>query len=72
MRILAIACLAIWTMAAAGCSGELAVRPPANDPGNAAAAEAPYHPPPAYQPDPLLDPAPKRAEPPAAPKGGGR
>jgi hypothetical protein len=66
MRIHTIACAAIYIVSAAGCSAELAAqRPPANDPGSVAAAEAPYHPPPAYQPDPLLSPVPpKSAEPP--------
>jgi hypothetical protein len=41
-----------------GCSTELVERPAANDPTSVAAAEAPYHPPPSYQPDPLLTPSP--------------
>ena len=64
MRIHTIAGTAICLLVA-GCSGELAERPPANDPGNVAAAEAPYRRPPAYEPNPLLAPAPPRgAEPP--------
>ena len=63
MRIDAIACAAIFLVA--GCSAELAQRPAANDPTSAAAAEAPFTPPPAYAPDPLLCATPpKSAEPP--------
>ena len=65
MRIHAIAAAAIYVVASAGCSGELAERAPANDPTSAAAAEAPFHPTPAYQPDPLLSPVPPKAEQPA-------
>lgn len=61
MRIHEIACAAICIAAAAGCSGELAERPPANDPGNVAAAEAPYRRPPSYEPDPLLSPVPPKS-----------
>jgi Heavy metal binding domain len=65
MRIHAIAGAAIYIAAVAGCSAELVERPPASDPGNVAAAEAPYHRPPSYEPDPLLSPVPaKSPEPP--------
>ena len=64
MRVHPIACAAICIVMA-GCSAELAERPAASDPGSAAAAESPYRPPPAYEPDPLLSPAPQKgAEPP--------
>jgi hypothetical protein len=67
MRVHPIACAAICIVMA-GCSAELAERPAASDPGSAAAAEAPYRPPPAYEPDPLLSAAPaKSAEPPGNP-----
>ena len=59
MRIHAVACAALFTL---GCSGEIAERPPAADPTNAASAEAPYHPPPAYTSDPLLSATPPRSE----------
>jgi hypothetical protein len=58
MRIDKIACAAIYIAASAGCSGELAERPAANDPGHVAASEAPFHRPPSYEPDPLLSPVP--------------
>ena len=65
MRVQTIACAAICIAAGAGCAGELAERPPANDPANAAAAEAPSRRLPSYEPDPLLSPVPpKSAEPP--------
>ena len=65
MRIHTVACVAISIVAGAGCSGELAERPAANDPTNVAAAEAPYRRPPSYEPDPLLNPVPpKSSEPP--------
>lgn len=65
MRIHSIAWAAIYVATCVGCSAELAQRAPASDPGNAAAAEAPYHAPPSYEPDPLLSPVPpKSAEPP--------
>ena len=57
MRIRAIACAAIFF---AACSSELAQRPAANDPGNVAAAEAPYRRPPSYEADPLLRPVPAK------------
>jgi hypothetical protein len=56
MRVLVLACAAIYLAAGAGCAGELAQRPPANDPTSPAAAEAPYSPPPAHRDDPLLTP----------------
>jgi hypothetical protein len=56
MRVFVIACAAIYLAAGAGCAGELAQRPPANDPTSPAAAEAPYSPPPAHRDDPLLAP----------------
>ena len=62
MRIHVIA-LAISIVAGAACSGELAQRPATKDPTSAAAAEAPFHAPPAYEADPLLALAP--APPPA-------
>jgi hypothetical protein len=53
------------TLLIMGCSAELVERPPAEDPTSVAAAEAPWHPPPSYQPDPLLSPVPqKSSEPP--------
>jgi hypothetical protein len=55
----AIACVAMLLIQ--GCSAELAQRPPSEDPTSAAAAEAPYHRPPAYEPDPLLSPIPKKS-----------
>jgi hypothetical protein len=61
MRIHPIACAAIYLAAAAGCSGELAERPPTNDPGSVAAVEAPYRQPPSYEPDPLLSPVPPKS-----------
>jgi hypothetical protein len=65
MRIHTIACAAICILAGAGCSGELAVRPAANDPTSAASAGAPFRRPPFYEPDPLLSPVPpKSPEPP--------
>jgi hypothetical protein len=65
MRIHAIACAAIYIAAVAGCSAEWVERAPANDPGNVAAGEAPYHRPPSYEPDPLLSPVPPQgSEPP--------
>lgn len=67
MRIHSIACAAIYLIGS-GCSGELTQRAPANDPGSVAAAEAPYHAPPAYQPDPLLSPLPPKS--PEAPPTG--
>jgi len=57
MRAHSIAGAAICILLA-GCSGELAERPAARDPGQAAAAEAPFHAPPAYEPDPLLSAVP--------------
>jgi hypothetical protein len=41
-----------------GCAGELVERPPAEDPTSVAAAEAPFHRPPAYEADPLLSAVP--------------
>jgi hypothetical protein len=65
MRVHLIVCAAIYVVTGAGCSGELAERPPANDPGSVTAAEAPYRRPPSYERDPLLSPAPPTgAEPP--------
>jgi hypothetical protein len=65
MRIHTIARVAIFIVATAGCSGELAERSPSSDPTNVAAAEAPFRPPPSYQPDPLLSPVPPKGnEPP--------
>lgn len=64
MRIHPIACAAICIVMT-GCSAELVRRPPASDPGDVAAAEAPYRRPPSYESDPLLSPVPPRgAEPP--------
>lgn len=60
MRIHSIACAAICVVTIASCSSELAERPRATDPGSVAAAEAPYHPPPSYEPDPLLSPVHQR------------
>jgi heavy metal-binding protein len=60
MRIHTIACVAISIVASAGCSAELAQRPAATDPTNAASAEAPFRRPPAYEPDPLLNPVPQK------------
>jgi hypothetical protein len=37
-----------------GCASELVQRAPANDPTSVGSTEAPYHAPPAWQPDPLL------------------
>jgi hypothetical protein len=68
MRIHAIVCAAIYISTAASCSSELAQRPPANDPGSVAAAEAPFRRPPSYQPDPLLSAVPPRS--PEAPPTG--
>ncbi len=45
---------AISIGASTACSGEMAQRPATKDPTSAAAAEAPFHEPPAYEPDPLL------------------
>jgi hypothetical protein len=56
MRILVITRAAIAILGSAGCSGELATRPPASDPTSVAAIEAPYHAPPSYEPDALLTP----------------
>jgi hypothetical protein len=72
MRIHEIAGAAICIAAGAGCSSELARRPPANDPTSVMAAEAPYRRPPSYQPDPLLTVTPpgnpsEREEPAAQP-----
>ncbi len=50
MRIQLIACALI----ALGCSSEIAERPVASDPTNAASAEAPYRCPAPYEPDSLL------------------
>jgi hypothetical protein len=61
MRIHTIACVAISIAASAGCSAELAQRPAANDPTNAASAEAPFRRPPSYEPDPLLSPVPPKS-----------
>lgn len=58
MRIHAIAGAAIYFVAGAGCSGELAQRPPANDPTSVAAEEAPFRSAKAEAPDPLLSTAP--------------
>lgn len=66
MRIHTIACVAIYLGVGAGCSGELAERPPARDPTSVAAAEAPFARPPAWQPDPLTS-TPPAASPPAPP-----
>jgi hypothetical protein len=64
MRADSIAAAAICIFVA-GCSSELAERPAASDPGQAAAAEAPFRAPPAYEPDPLLSPVPPQTtEPP--------
>jgi hypothetical protein len=53
------------TLLAFGCSAELVERPAASDPTSVAAAEAPVHPTPSYQPDPLLSEVPPRSpEPP--------
>ena len=52
MRIHAIARAAISIIAVAGCSGELAQHPPAEDPTSVAAVEAPFRPLSSYQPDP--------------------
>jgi hypothetical protein len=68
MRTHSIAGMAIFIATLAGCSGELAERPPAADPGHVAAAEAPYHAPPSYEPDPLLSPVPPKS--PEAPPTG--
>jgi hypothetical protein len=65
MRIHSIALVAICLAMLAGCSGELAERPRANDPASLAAADAPYHAPPSYQPDPLLSPVPPQSPEPA-------
>ena len=66
MRIQTIACAAIYVIGA-GCSAELAERPPEKDPGSAAAAEAPFRRTPSYEADPLLSPVPpKSPEPPPA------
>jgi Heavy metal binding domain len=55
MRSRAIACAAIFLF---GCSGEIAERPAAADPTNAASQEAPFRPPPVFTRDPLLSPIP--------------
>jgi hypothetical protein len=67
MRIHAIACAAITIVLVTGCAGELAERPAAADPTNAASEEAPFREPPKYAEDPLLrtTPPPARSEPPA-------
>ena len=61
MRVQAIVGTAIYIVSVAGCSGELAQRPAINDPTSAAAAEAPFSPPPRYEPDPLLSAAPTKS-----------
>jgi hypothetical protein len=68
MRMFATACAAIQIAAGAGCSAELAQRPPANDPTSAAGAEAPFRRPPPYQADALLSPVPPKS--PEAPPTG--
>ncbi len=60
MRTSAIALAAIFF--AAGCSAELAERPPAESPASAAATEAPFRTPPRYRPDPLVSPPPATAK----------
>src|SRR5438874_4189747 len=61
MRLDSIARAAIYITAVAGCSGELAQRQATGDPTSAAAAEAPYVRPPAYEADPLLSPVPPKS-----------
>ncbi len=64
MRIHRIAGAAIC-MFVIGCSAELRQRAPASDPGDVAAAEAPWPRPPSYEPDPLLGAVPPQSpEPP--------
>jgi hypothetical protein len=64
MRIQVIACAAIYMT---GCSAELAQRPASRDPASAAAAEAPFVRPLAYEPDPSPSAVPAAAPAPAAP-----
>jgi len=56
LRSYALVAAALVAGAVAGCSGEIAERPAASDPSNAASAEAPFTRPPPYQPDPVLAP----------------
>jgi hypothetical protein len=58
MRVPTIVGVATFLVGVAGCSAELAQRPPANDPASVAATEAPFAPPPRWEPDPLLGPVP--------------
>ncbi len=66
-RVLVAAVAATGLLACAGCAGELVQRPPAADPTAAAAAEAPFTPPPVRADDPVLTPA-KRPPTPTATK----
>jgi hypothetical protein len=52
MRFYAIAFVAISM--SVGCASELVQRAPAMDPTSVGSAEAPYHAPPSWRPDPLL------------------
>lgn len=62
MRIHTIAGVTISIVAGVNCSSELAERPAANDPTNAASDEAPFRRPPAYKPDPLLSVVPPKSQ----------